>query len=154
MFIDEITGEKYIDLNSLTNNFEIPIQNLIQQKAEAINKDEFLFQETVVNDSSASIRYSQFGCKMLIEIFGPREVKYREKMKTDSAIVETYIKLNHEFNKESKFNLNLELKNYNSLIQNFCTSLIFLEAYPRCQINFVIHVLTYSNETMVNVLII
>jgi hypothetical protein len=45
--------------------------------------------------------------------------------------------------------INLEVKGYNSMIQNFCSSLIFLEQYPRCQVNIVVHVLSFVNETMV-----
>jgi hypothetical protein len=105
MFLNE-SGEKYIDLNKLPNNIEIPLSSIIETRSINLKKDNFSFEETVVNDTSASIRYNQFGCKMLIEVFGPREVKFREKMKNDSAIVETYIKMNYDANKESNYNIN------------------------------------------------
>jgi hypothetical protein len=101
MLLDESTGDKFIDLNNIPLGFEIPLQNIIDTRPSYENKDLFTFEEISVNDSSASIRFKQFGCKMLIEVFGPREVKYREKMKMDSAIIETYIKMNHEANRES-----------------------------------------------------
>jgi hypothetical protein len=102
MLHSEITGEKYIDLNNIPSNFYLPIQSIIDTGPSNIDKEVFTFEETVVNDASASIKYCQYGSKMLIEIFGPREVKYREKMKMDSAIVETYIKMNYESSKENK----------------------------------------------------
>jgi hypothetical protein len=101
MIINEITGEKTIDLNNLPSVIDIPLQSIISINTTYQNKDIFTLEETIVNDSSASIKYCQFGSKMLIEVFGPREVKFRDKMKNDTAIIETYIKLNHEANKES-----------------------------------------------------
>jgi hypothetical protein len=35
------------------------------------------------------------------------------------------------------------------MIQNFCESLIFLESFPRCQINICINILTFENEKLV-----
>jgi len=38
-------------------------------------------------------------------------------------------------------------KNFNSLIQNFCESVIFTTEYPKCQINIAINILSVDNET-------
>ncbi len=43
----------------------------------------------------------------------------------------------------------LESKSLNHLIQNFCESLIMLDAYPRCQVNIHLNILNTKDEAMV-----
>jgi hypothetical protein len=100
MIIDE--QESYIDLNLLTSNVEIPISAIMKTKVNLSKDINFKYEETIVNDANASIKYYQYNCKLMIEVFGPKECKYRDKLKTDSSIVETYIKFNNEYNRESK----------------------------------------------------
>jgi hypothetical protein len=94
--------EEYIDLNTISPNFELQMSNLDRQRSNIDKTMKFNFEETDVHEATSSIKYDQFGCRFMIQIFGPRECKYRDKMKTDTAIIETYIKMNYEANKESK----------------------------------------------------
>jgi hypothetical protein len=100
MIINE--QEQYIDLNELTSNVEIPLSAILKPKINTTKDPNFKYEETIVNESTASIKYSQYNCKFMIGIFGPKECKYRDKLKTDSSIVETYIKFNNEYDRESK----------------------------------------------------
>jgi hypothetical protein len=94
--------ESYIDLDQLTPNIEIPISAIMKNNINTEKNSNFKYEETIVNDSNASIKYNQYNCKLMIEIFGPKECKFRDKLKIDSAIVETYIKFNNEYSRESK----------------------------------------------------
>src|SRR5690242_5477157 len=118
-----------IDLNHISSNFELPINNIFNNSNKIRNLlNKFSYEEVEENDSSASIYYSQYNNKVLISIYGPRETRFRDKIKNEEANVEVYVKFNYEINKE-------KLRKINGIIQNFCESLIFLDAYPRCQIN-------------------
>jgi ribonuclease PH len=151
-----------INLDNINSGAEIPIKNLFVTKEEVNLKKEnkFSFEEVVVNDSSASICYTQHKNKLLCSVYGPRETRFRDKAKGDESIVEIYTKFNFEINKESKkyffddkiyIFIILEQKRLNGIIQNFCESIIFLDAYPRCQINICLNVVTINNEHMVNI---
>jgi hypothetical protein len=37
------------------------------------------------------------------------------------------------------------------MIQNFCESLILLDAYPRCQINIHLNIISIRNEKLVSI---
>lgn len=100
MIINE--QENYIDLNQITSSVEIPISSILKTKSNLTRENNFKYEETIVHDATASIKYNQYNCKFMIEVFGPKECKYRDKTKIDSAIVETYIKFNTEYNRESK----------------------------------------------------
>lgn len=39
------------------------------------------YEETIVHDATASIKYNQYTCKFMIEVFGPKECKYKDKLK-------------------------------------------------------------------------
>jgi len=111
----------------------------------------FSFDEVEVADASSSIYYTQHSNKILISIYGPKECRIRDKTKNDEAIVEVYTKFNYEVNKESKINIKFsEVKKLNGMIQNFCESLIFLDSFPRCQINVCINILSFNNEDLVS----
>jgi hypothetical protein len=105
-------GKNYIDLNKLENNLELPIAQLLNinktydQKNE-LNHTKFNFEEIQVNDASASINFSQYDNKLMVTVYGPREVKFRDKMKNESCIVEVYSKFNTETMKESKIKIYL-----------------------------------------------
>lgn len=93
-----------INLDNISEGAEIPIKNLFLTKEENKIKKEnkFSFEEVEVNDSSSGIYYTQHQNKLLCTVYGPREGKFRDKVKGDESIVEVYTKFNFEINKESK----------------------------------------------------
>ena len=94
-----------IDLNTISTNLDIPINNIIKlnySAAENNDESKFQYEPVEIEDSSASIYYTQNNSKILISVYGPREVKYRDKLKNEQAIVEVYTKLNYEISRESK----------------------------------------------------
>lgn len=104
-----------IDLNSICQTSEIPISEILacneNRNADRIEKNnKFKIEEVKVNDSSSSIYFTQHGNKVLINIYGPRETKFRDKAKNDEAIVEVYTKFNYEISKESKILDNIKYK--------------------------------------------
>ena len=148
-------ANKFIDLDSISSNTDISLKTLLNINSVKINREnikdvKFSFDEVEVADASSSIYYTQHSNKILISIYGPKECKIRDKTKSDEAIVEVYTKFNYEINKESiliiKF---IEVKKLNGMIQNFCESLIFLESFPRCQINVCINIISFDNEDLV-----
>jgi ribonuclease PH len=159
--IKQNEGGVYLDLNSIPEKAEISIKTIksIQpEESKEYKENKFSYEEVENNDASASLYYTQNSNKLLINVYGPRECKYREKSKTEEAIVEVYSKFNYEINKESKkriffieilLKLFLAQKRINGTIQNFCESLIFLDSYPRCQINICLNVLLIMDEAHV-----
>ena len=105
---------KFIDLKNVPSKFEIPIENLfnyknttskVQKENEAKSeqkKKPFTYEELDVNESSAAIKFNSGGNSLLVSINGPRECKFREKMKNECCIIEIYSKFNNETKKESK----------------------------------------------------
>jgi hypothetical protein len=102
----------FIDLNSVNPNTEIHIGKIFglsRSKEMDVDYDpktltnKFELEEVEVNDASSSIYYTQYGTKILACIYGPRETRFRDKAKSDEAIVEVYSKYFYEINKESRF---------------------------------------------------
>lgn len=117
---------KFIDLKNVHATFEIPIENLInynketpktQKTSEVISehkKKPFTYEELDLNESSAAIKFNSEGNSLLININGPKECKFRDKMKNECCVVEIYSKFNTETKKES-----------NRLLFNFRNSIYF-----------------------------
>lgn len=95
-----------IDINNIQFNTEITFKALIPDKIDIentnISDNKFTYEEMDIKDSSSSIKFHQYDNSILITILGPRECKYRDKTRHDSAIVEVYTKLNYEASKDSK----------------------------------------------------
>jgi hypothetical protein len=94
----------FLDLNCIPENAEISIKTVksIQpEESKEYKENKFSYEEVENNDASASLYYTQHSNKLLISVYGPRESKYREKSKTEEAIVEVYSKFNYDINKES-----------------------------------------------------
>jgi hypothetical protein len=98
-----ISEEKFIDLEEINSGTEISLKTLLStlQKERKFVKH-FTFEEININDSSSSIYFNEFDNKLLFSIYGPRECKFRDKAKSDQAIIEIYSKFNCEYSKESK----------------------------------------------------
>lgn len=108
---------KFIDLKNLPSTFEIPIENIFDYKKTTSNtqktneaiteqkKKPFTYEVFDLNESSAAIKFNSEGNSLLLNINGPKECKYRDKMKNECAIVEIYSKFNIETKKESNYSL-------------------------------------------------
>jgi hypothetical protein len=102
--IKQNEGGVFLDLNCIPGNAEITIKTIksIQpEESKEYKENKFSFEEVESNDASASLYYTQHSNKLLINVYGPRESKFREKTKTEEAIVEIFTKFNYEINKES-----------------------------------------------------
>lgn len=134
---------KFIDIKNLPSTFEIPIENIFdykktiaiasQQKTEETNSEQkkkpFTYEELDLNESSAAIKFNSEGNSLLININGPRECKYRDKMKNECCIVEVYSKFNTETKKESNLNSPIISTNYYSYNRLFkILNTFFLES--------------------------
>jgi len=105
---------KYIDLKNLPSTFEIPLENLFTynktisntekniEEASSQKKKFFTYEELDINESSGAIKFNSDGNSLLINVNGPKECKFRDKMKNDCCVVEIYTKINTETKKESK----------------------------------------------------
>lgn len=98
-------GDRYICLESLGDNAEFPINRIMESLIvrEEVISDKFSYEDIEASDANASINFSQYENKLVICVYGPREGKYRDKMKNDRAVLDIYSKFNTEINKESIF---------------------------------------------------
>jgi len=155
--IENINGLNCILLDKITNNsqFEIGFSDIVRNNINSDNSmtmkgknqknsNNFKYQEIPVNDALSSINYQQTNNEMIICIYGPKEAKFRSKIKNEECFVESYIKFSFDFAKDKQ-------RYFNSLIKNFCESLIFVDNYPRCQINIVINVLKVESDISMKV---
>ena len=95
------------DINSLckNENFEIPITEILKP----LNKENLNLEnetpnnikcsEIEVKGASSSIYFNQEGTNLFISIYGPKETKFRDKIKNEESNVEIYIKFDRETNK-------------------------------------------------------
>ena len=135
---------KRFNLNEIISsnniNIEIPIQTLISDiKIEKETSNIFKIEEIDIIDASSSIYFTQGECKFLIAIFGPRETKYRDKIKNEEANIEIYTKFSIETNKEYTTYIN-------SKIKKFVKNIILTKSYPKCQININVSILKLFNN--------
>ena len=135
---------KRFNLNEILSpnniNLEIPIQQLISDiKIENETSSKFKIDEIKISNASSSIYFTQGECKFLIAIFGPRETKFREKIKNEEANIEIYTKFSVETNKEYTTYIN-------SKIKKFVKNIILTKSYPKCQININISILKLFNN--------
>lgn len=107
-----------IDLNNVNQNLELSINSIMNKSTDdkankvAERDNKFSYEEVNVNDASSSIYFTQYRNKVLINVYGPRETRFREKIKGDEGIVEVYSKFNYEASKESKKIITDSIYNY------------------------------------------
>lgn len=129
------------DLSSLPQGqFEIPIHELIKnQPQKYTSKAKFEINDIEITDASSSIYYRANSTSLLVGIYGPKETKFRDKMKAESARIEVNTKFNKEMSKDY-------IAKVNSKIKSFCKSVILTSSYPKCIINLVLNVLEFNYE--------
>ena len=123
---------------------EIPISKLtfpLEQKlnlSKITNTDNFKIKETTSGEESVSIFYSQGNQTVYISIFGPREMKIREKANGQYAKIELFIKYSLEIPQ------NLQ-ESFNKKIKKFAKDVILRTSYPKCQITININIFNISS---------
>ena len=123
---------------------EIPISKLtfpLEQKlnlSKITNTDNFKIKETTSGEESVSIFYSQGNQTIYISIFGPREMKIREKANGQYAKIELFIKYSLEIPQNLQESINKKIK-------KFAKDVISRTSYPKCQITININIFNISS---------
>ena len=123
---------------------EIPISKLtfpLEQKlnlSKITNTDNFKIKETTSGEESVSIFYSQGNQTVYISIFGPREMKIREKANGQYAKIELFIKYSLEIPQNLQESINKKIK-------KFAKDVILRTSYPKCQITININIFNISS---------
>ena len=123
---------------------EIPISKLtfpLEQKlnlSKITNTDNFKIKETTSGEESVSIFYSQGNQTIYISIFGPREMKIREKANGQYAKIELFIKYSLEISQNLQESINKKIK-------KFAKDVISRTSYPKCQITININIFNISS---------
>jgi ribonuclease PH len=138
------------DINSLiqNQNFEIPISEILKpleeknEKIENETPNNINCTEIEIKDCSSSIYFNQGETNLLISIYGPKETKFRDKVKNEESNIEIYVKFNKEVNKNY-------INELNDKIKNFSENIILTQSYPKCQINITINILSSNNNDFI-----
>ena len=125
---------------------EIPISKLTAPLEEKIsvfknnlqNNDVFNIKETTSGEESVSIFYTQGNQTIYLSIFGPREMRIREKANGQYAKIELFTK----YSMEIPQNL---LESINKRIKKFTKDMILRTSYPKCQITININIFNISS---------
>lgn len=130
-----------LDLNTLSNTFEIPLSSINDAKPNTKQNKSFVFKysEIEIKDATSSIYYTENDLTVLIAIYGPKETKFKEKLKPNKSNIEVYTKFNIDISKEEVMSINYQIKKY-------LKNLILATSYPKCQINVVINILNYTQQ--------
>ena len=123
---------------------EIPISKLTFPLEQKLNlskitiTDNFKIKETTSGEESVSIFYSQGNQTIYISIFGPREMKIREKANGQYAKIELFIKYSLEIPQNLQESINKKIK-------KFAKDVILRTSYPKCQITININIFNISS---------
>ena len=123
---------------------EIPISKLtfpLEQKlnlSNIINNDVFKIKETTTGEESVSIFYTQGNQTIYISIFGPREMKIREKANGQYAKIELFMKYSMDISQTLQESINKKIK-------KFSKDVILRTSYPKCQITININIFNISS---------
>lgn len=129
-------------LNSKIKN-EIPIEEFIQDNLNKTankpeeNDDLFSIKELLSENESTSLYYKTKNQRVFVSIYGPKDVRLREKLDNEKATIELNIKYSEEIALESQEFISEKVR---KIIDN----VIKKDSYPRCQITVTINV--FINE--------
>ena len=129
-------------LSELPN--EIPISSLtapLEQKLKIFqinNNNIFKIKETTSGEESVSIFYTQGNQTIYISIFGPREMRIREKANGQYAKVELFTKFSLEIPQTLQESINKKIK-------KFSKDVVLRTSYPKCQITININIFNISS---------
>ena len=131
--IQELPNE--IPLSKLTFPLE---EKLLLSKINSQNNYLFKIKETTTGEESVSIFFSQGNQTIYISIFGPREMKIREKANGQYAKIELYVKYSMEISQNLQESINKKIK-------KFTKDMILRTSYPKCQITININIFNISS---------
>ena len=136
---------KLEDLLSKINN-EIPLSSLTSPLYENIkkipnknNEEKIKIKETTSGEESVSIFYTQGNETIFISIFGPKEMRIREKANGQYAKLEIYSKFSMEIPQ-------ILYEKINKKIKKFAKDVILRTSYPKCQISININIFNTSTD--------
>ena len=129
-------------LSELSN--EIPMSAItapFEEKLEKINEeytpDYFILKETTTGEESVSVLYKQGNQSIYISIFGPKEMRIREKTSGEYAKIELFTKFSLELPQNIQESINKKIK-------KFAKDMILRTSYPKCQITINMNIFNTS----------
>ena len=131
--IKELPNE--IPISKLTAPLE---EKLKLSKINSTNNDIFKIKETTSGEESVSIFFTQGNQTIYISIFGPREMKIREKANGQYAKIELYVKYSMDIAQNLQESINKKIK-------KFTKDMILRTSYPKCQITLNINIFNISS---------
>ena len=131
--IKELPNE--IPISKLTAPLE---EKLKLSKINSTNNDIFKIKETTSREESVSIFFTQGNQTIYISIFGPREMKIREKANGQYAKIELYVKYSMDIAQNLQESINKKIK-------KFTKDMILRTSYPKCQITININIFNISS---------
>jgi len=136
--IDDLISELHneIPMSKLTAPLEEKLSLTKNNNIE--NNDIFKLKETTSGEESVSIFYTQGNQTIYIAIFGPREMKIREKANGQYAKIELFTKFSMEIPQSLQESINKKIK-------KFTKDMILRASYPKCQITFNINIFNISS---------
>ena len=131
--IDDLISELHneIPMSKLTAPLEEKLSLTKNNNIE--NNDIFKLKETTSGEESVSIFYTQGNQTIYISLFGPREMKIREKANGQYAKIELYVKYSLEISQNLQESINKKIK-------KFTKDMILRTSYPKCQITININI--------------
>ena len=131
--LSELDKEGEIPISKMTSQFE----DKLQKVTEGETPDTFTLKETTYGEESVSVLYKQGNQSMYISIFGPKEMRIREKANGEYSKIELYMKFSIELPQELQESINKKIK-------KFAKDMILRTSYPRCQITININIFNIS----------
>ena len=133
--IDKILSElpNEIPITTIT----APFEELLQKETEEETPDNFSLKETTQGEESVSLLYKQGNQSMYISIFGPKEMRIREKANGEYAKIELFTKFSLELPQNLQESINKKVK-------KFAKDMILRTSYPRCQITINMNIFNTS----------
>ena len=133
--IDKLLSElqNEIPISTITAPFEEKLQKTVEEETP----DNFILKETTLGEESSSVLYKQGNQSMYISIYGPREMKIREKANAEYAKIELFTKFSLELPQTLQESINKKIK-------KFAKDVILRTSYPRCQITINMNIFNTS----------
>ena len=133
--IDKLLSElqNEIPISTITAPFEEKLQKTVEEETP----DNFILKETTLGEEASSVLYKQGNQSMYISIFGPREMRIREKANVEYAKIELFTKFSLELPQNLQESINKKVK-------KFAKDIILRTSYPRCQITINMNIFNTS----------
>ena len=129
--LSELSNE--IPISTITTPFEEKLQKNIEEETP----DAFVLKETTIGEESVSVLYKQGNQSLYISIFGPKEMRIREKANGEYAKIELFTKFSLELPQNLQETINKKIK-------KFAKDMILRTSYPRCQITINMNIFNTS----------